>query len=230
LPVAGRISAGASFIGRSLDIVTAGEDQASYDGIYAPGVHLDGELIVRGKIGFELFYDHSVGLKSGLAGAAGTPLPSAQSRMCGAVFYRRGFARDRVAIHLGAGAGRVAFAIDDTASAMPVLVPDVSYTYVAPTVALRLVASDRVGLSARASGLAVIDSGEVSASDRYGDASVIGYDLLASADIAVSGGLGLRAGLTLTRLNLDFDGSGAMQADGGSDRYAGGHVGATYAF
>ncbi len=227
--VAARVSAGVSFINRSLAVGASDEDFASYEGIYAPGLHVDGDLVVNHKVGLEAYYDRSVGLKSGRAGAGTMPLATAQSRLEAAAFYRASFAGDRVAFHIGVGGGRVAFGIEKSALITD-QVPDVSHTFIGPVMAVRVGITDRIAAVARGSGLVVLSSGELSDSAQYGSASTFGYDVMAGADIEVFAGFGVRAGATFTRMSMSFDRNGTLDAGSGSDQYTGSYVGANYAF
>jgi opacity protein-like surface antigen len=226
----GRLGAGVSFVGRDLAIGANGDDVASYDGIYAPGVRIDAELLVRGKYVVEAYLDRAVGLKSGLRGAGETPLATTQSRFGAAGYYRYAFGASKKAyVQAGAGLGQMEFSIAD--DGMAVEVPDVVYTYVEPSVGLNVPLTPRVSAVAKGGVMLVLSAGELVDQAHYGSASMIGYDVLIGADVALSPNLGIRAGISYTRVDLTFDGNGQMTATAGaSDTFAGGFVTGAYSF
>lgn len=226
--IVGRVSAGVSFVGRSLAIGSGG-DGTTYEGIYAPGLHADGDVAYRDMVGVEASVDRSVGLKSGVAGGGSATLPTTQSRFGVGAFYRHTLAAGKLRVQGGAGIGRIGFAIDG--GDMEVVIPDAAYTYVTPSVGARFAIGQRLGVTARGGVLFVLSEGEVASPEQYGSTSTLGFDAALGVEIAVTRAIGVDLGITYAHVSFDFAGDGALASDGGGrDRYTGASVAGAYQF
>jgi hypothetical protein len=173
-------------------------------------------------LGLGVDVDHVLYIRSRLE-TGGPKIPTSQSRWgLGARWRFLLGGATGPTVTLGAGLGRLTFAID--AGDLAIELPDAGYTFVDLGAAGRIpLGAGRWSLLAEARWLAVLSSGEMQAMENYGGGSVAGLEGGAGLEWRPSPRLGIRAGLRYTRIAHAFDGTGARtNRDADPDQDVGG--------
>lgn len=251
------INAGMSFVGRNLTFKSSAPvDQRpqGYKGKTVPGVYATGELYpmsfagasgALGNVGIGFVADRVIKLNSSVSdGMDGTTLlPTKQSRYGANLRYRHNFGSGPKGVSLWGAVGynRMTFSIDRSGAPDNVIVdvPNTAYSYVDPTLGVRVPVAGPVSALAEGKFMAVLGTGEIQGPEQYGAATVTGFDGDLGLEYALGDHFLARAGARLILIGYSFKGNGELsdrdangEADvgGASDRYLGGYVTAGYAF
>jgi hypothetical protein len=156
------------------------------------------------------------------------------------LFYALALGQRPIELRIGAGYQRFRFTIDRSQAPAGVGVPSVDYAYLDPGLELHLPLGPRAALGAGAHYLLVLDAGEISQSNLYGDGSKSGFAGSLGGEYALSPRFWLRASAKISVISHSFRGNGALtnqdgnagtkEIQGASDRNLGFAVGAAYLF
>lgn len=141
------------------------------------------------------------------------------------------------------GANKLIFTYDRPTPGDDVLeaTPETSYTYFDPGVAIVFPIASKFSLNAEAKGLLVTQAGKFLEDAQYGEATVIGLDMEAGAEYAITTNILIALGVRYSQFGMDFDGTGTRTKDadgdlntddvgGAEDRYISGFLTAGYAY
>jgi hypothetical protein len=219
---------------------TIGTRPAGYKGKPVPGGFFDlqvypmslGHKVTEGQlknIGFTAFYDQVLLVKS--QDMTGKELKSAQSRFGIGLVYRYPFGKSATSPVVGARLryGRQAFKITQ-----PAPLPNVNYTIIDPGVFVKFPITEKIILDGAISYLAVPNTGQMQNMDKYGAATVGGFEINTGADYNLTREIFLRGLINFETIRYSFKGAGTL-TDGGkvksaSDSYYGAYVTAGYLF
>jgi len=243
---------GLSLVSRSLDFTfTQGlmDQPQGYSGFPFGGVVLAGELyplLLASKrdsplagVGLSADYGRLVLVSSEVQGRPDVKLDTEQSQWgVGLVYrWRLGASPAEPALRLSVGYNQLSFAIDRAGLPADVMidVPNVSYRYIDPGVAIEYPLSPKLALDAGARFLLVTAAGEVSNANQYGSSTVTGFHGSAGVALRVAEKIYLRAAAELWYFGFDFDGNGELtdrdndgnqDVGGAADRLLSGQLGA----
>lgn len=99
----------------------------------------------------------------------------------------------------------------------PVDVPNVSYSFLEPTVGVEFALSDSLTLGLTARYLAALDAGEIATADYYGVATVTALEAEGTVDYSLSKALFVRALVGFSTVGYSFNGSGALTTNRDAD-------------
>jgi hypothetical protein len=218
---------------------TIGTRPAGYKGKPVPGGFIDmtvypmalGHSTTKGQlknIGATFFYDQVLLVKS--QDMTGKELKSAQSRFGVGLVYRYPFGESASSPVIGARVryGRQAFKITQ-----PAPLPNVNYTVIDPGIFFRLPLG-KISLDANLGYLAIPNTGQMQNMDKYGAATVGGFELGLGADYNLTQEIFLRGTFDYETIRYSFKGAGQLtengKVKGAADSYYGGYVTAGYLF
>jgi hypothetical protein len=123
-----------------------------------------------------------------------------------------GSAKDRPMLVLMAGYDRLLFAVDETDAPDGVVVdmPDVDYSSAGGGLSLRLPLGAKVATTLAARFLYVLDAGEMSEQDSFGDSTSLGFDAGLDLELRLAERVWLRLGGGVQYFHHSLDGTGAQ--------------------
>jgi len=242
------LTAGLSVVSRSLSFSfdPGPTTPQGYDGALVPGVYVDAEIypmaLVNDKatgvtrhIGVSLVFDKVLLIKSKPVNQD-VDLPTSQTRYGAGLVYRWNFGDSPTSptLKLGVGYNKLSFTIDESAAPEAMVdLPDVSYSYIDPSVGLRFPVTEKIAATGEARYLVVTAAGPIAEADAYGAGGASGFGFDLGGEYKLGSTLAVRAGFQFMQIGLDFDGSGAMSDRNGdmtqdvqsaSDRFLGFHA------
>ena len=249
------VAVGLSFTGRRLTFasnLTMNKPQG-YKGNPVPGIYIAVDAFPLGldrrkrglasRIGVQLLFDRVISINSQLEKMNMVyDLPTTEQHLAGGLVYRH-LLGAKLELDASVRFNKRTFKIDKTADGLvagDVDVPNTSYAYVDPGVALGYVLNPRMMVGGGARFLVVLSTGQMQQTDQYGAASILGLDLEAGLDYRLTSKILVRAGARLTTLGFTFKGDGALttmrdgdpdqDVSGARDTYFGGFATGVYLF
>jgi hypothetical protein len=219
---------GGSATGRQLRSTVAGPDihGPGYSGPPAPGVRVDAEIYpavllapesgALGNLGVRVGFERIFGLSSTLevSDTMSVELDTVHVHLDAALMWRLflGSGQERPMLVLMAGYDRLLFAVDETDAPDGVVVdmPDVDYSSASGGLSLRLPLSAKVATTLAARFLYVLDAGEMSEEDSFGDSTSFGVDAGVDVELRLAERVWLRLGGGVQYFHHDLDGTGAQ--------------------
>ncbi|MEM9491892.1 MAG: hypothetical protein AAGC55_22290, partial [Myxococcota bacterium] len=192
-----------------------------------------------GNLGVLGSFERSVGLSSQLEGGDAESFDTVQQAWHAGLIYQIPVSGGERSVTgaVRVGYGQLSHTIDLRDSG--IALPDVTYTAIDVGLALRLHLQSALAVNAHARYLVVTDAGELSSMTAYGSGSSSGIDAEANVELRFVAPIVIKIGGRLTRMSMDFDGTGALteidqagepDVSGASDTYAGGYVLVGYEF
>lgn len=229
----GSASIGISVIGRDLTFtvqpsIPTEQQPMSYQGTPVGAAQLNGEVFpllhskgLMRNLGISVSLQKAIRLRSRVATQGEAhEFDTEQSRYRVGVRYRVPLGKST--FRLAAGYMKMNHQINS--GGVDLDLPNVSYSCVELGGGLRVPLSPgKVSLGADALYLHVLDAGEITAPDAYGNATIQGVDIDAHLAYMASDRMVIRGGVQYVRMGFAFDGSGAMtQLDSSPDQDVGG--------
>ena len=221
-----------------------GTRPAGYKGKMVPGGFLDMTFYplalghkrrdILKNIGATFMYDQVLLVKS--QDAAGKELKSAQVRYAfGAVFRYPFSANDPNSMVIG---GRLRYGSQSFKISQPAPLPSVTYSMIEPGVFFRMpLMSGKLVLDVNAAFLGILDAGQIQKQDKYGGATLTGFEANLGADYHLADALFLRGMINFETIGYSFKKNGMLPApmdntkvSGARDNYYGVVVSAGYLF
>ncbi len=250
--VAAAVDVGLSVTSRTLafdsraDLTNA---PAGYHGPMVPALHLGAEIYpgllddrsgILSRLGAGVVIDRVFGLQTAVDGGDGVTLPTTEMRYGADLRYRQRLGKPTLTASIGLSRLSFVVAKESAPSGVTVDVPNTSYTYVDPGVAVSMPVADKIALAGHAKILLVLDAGEVQSVEQYGAGTVTGYDLEVGGSYALTSAFTLAAALSYRGFSFDFHGTGELATNrdgdpstvdvgGASDRYLAAYFTASYA-
>jgi hypothetical protein len=251
-----RFEVGVSAIGRQLNFNTnLAEDQAPppYKSNLVPGARIHAELYplalsdpysAAAGLGLAGDFDRALGLTTTSSLAPDEPLTTTMQNWSIGARYRLAFGNRAMTptFIVGVGYGQRKFTIDRAPlDGMTLDLPDVVYTYIDPSLFVRIPLHPSAAVVFGGRGLLMRDTGPIGKTDQYGKAKVFGVDAEAGLEFVIGryflvhvAGLFSQVGYTFNggaeqTNNRDGD-AGSLDVGGAQDRYFGamGTVGVVY--
>ncbi len=222
---------------------TIGSRPAGYKGKLVPGGFFDMSVYplalghkrkdILKNIGATAMYDQVLLVKS--QDASGKELKSAQVRYAFGALFRYPFGSGASAPVIGA---RLRYGSQSFKISQPAPLPSVTYTMIEPGIFFRLpLMSAKLVVDLNASFLAITNTGQIQKMEKYGGATVTGYEFNVGADYHLAEALFLRAMVNYETIKYSFKKNGMlptptdnMKVTGASDSYYGVVVSAGYLF
>jgi hypothetical protein len=251
-----RLEVGVSGTGRNLSFNSnLPEDQAPppYKSNLVPGARFHGELYplamqnphsASAGLGVAIDFDRAIGLTTTSSLMPDAPLTTTSQMWSVGARYRYAFGRRATSptVTLGVGYGKRKFTVDRAPLMGQVLdLPDVAYTYLDPSLALRIPLHPQAALSVNGRFLAMRDTGPIGKTDQYGRATVTGVDVEAGFEFVLGERVLVHISGLFTQIGYSFKGGGAqtngrdgdegdVDVGGARDRFVGamGTVGVIY--
>lgn len=184
------------------------------------------------NIGATAMYDQVLLVKS--KDKAGNELKSAQSRFAFGVQFRYPFNSSPTSPVIGA---RIRYGIQNFRISQPAPLPSVSYSILDPGVFFRMPVGGKLVLDANAAFLAVLNTGQMQQMDKYGAATVTGFELNLGADYNLTSTVFLRGLINYETIGYKFKSAGALptptdnaKISGARDSYYGAVITGGYLF
>lgn len=218
---------GGSVTGRQLRSTVTGPEihGPGYSGPPAPGLRLDAEIYpavllapeseTLGSLGLRLGFERVFGLSSRLEVSDGmsVDLDTVHVHLDAGLMWRLFFGdgEDGPALVFMVGYDRLLFAVDETDAPDGVVVdlPDVDYSSAAYGLSLRLPLDQDMALTLGTRVLYVLDAGELSEADSFGDSTSIGLDGGLDFELRLAERVWLRLGAGVQYFRHSLDGNGA---------------------
>lgn len=230
------IAAGLSVISRKLSFTSRAdlaEPPAGYNGPLAPGIYANGELYPlamdgKGKggltnLGIGFTIDRVVSINTVLQdpnGGMNVTLPTSQTQWGVHVKYRYKFndKENSPVLKASVGYNRMTFEVDRTGlEAGQILdLPNTSYTYYDPGLALRYPVSPKLAVEVDARAMLVTGVGQMQTPEQYGSAKVTGVDGGISIEYKLKPKVVLNIGARYMAIGYQFNGDG-MQTNARDD-------------
>jgi len=154
------------------------------------------------NIGFTGSYDQVLIVKS--KDKAGNELKSAQSRFSVGAVFRYPFSKSASSPVIGA---RVRYGQQSFKITQPAPLPSVTYTIIDPGVFFRMPIGQKIVLDANAAFLAVTNTGQMQQADKYGAATVTGFEFNIGGDYNLTNTVFLRALFNYETIGYKFNGA-----------------------
>jgi len=177
------------------------------------------------NVGVEILYDRVISINS--KDAQGNTYPTTESRYWLTAMFRHAFGRDATApVVIGSlGYGGQSFEIQGN-----IPLPSVTYAIVAPGAGLRYPATEKLTFAVDTKVLFPLSTGQIQNADRYGAASVFGFEGALGADYLITPNIFARAMGRFETLGFNFKGTGDLKASGARDSYFGGALTVGYLY
>ena len=258
---AAHIQIGASVVRRSMSFQLA-EDFAEapngYNGPLAPGLNVAGEVFplaltglpekgfagrLLSGIGFGFRYDQVLGLQTSIeTGATALVVPTRQASYSVGGRLRVPIGKSS-SVTLAAGVGNLMFDVNrqNVPSGLVLDVPNTSYSYFDPGIAVQIAVHPKIDVGAGAQVLLITDAGDVQLPESYGAATITSYAADMRVVYRLTPSWRVRAVGSFTKVALAFSGNGEQtylrdgdpgdqDVLGASDSYIGGILSLGYVY